>query len=88
MHYIIMCRLEYYINRTTLFHSFPVWDLASVDGGCRISTSCFVLGKHNFSHNHPKEPLRNFNSGKKNRIKSLDKQSEPQFLPRLFHSSS
>lgn len=30
--------------------------------GWLISTSCFVLGKHNLSRNRPEEPLRNFNA--------------------------
>lgn len=51
-------------------------------------TRCFVLRKHNLSRNRLKEPQRNFISGKKNRVKPLDKQSEPQFLSSLFHSSS
>lgn len=37
-------------------------DLASAGGGFLISTSCFVLGKHNLSRNRPEEPLRNFNA--------------------------
>lgn len=69
-------------NQQNIYRSSNLWsaDLASAEGGCLISTSCFVLEKHNLSRNHPKEPLRNFNSGKENRVKPLDKQSEPQFF--------
>lgn len=32
------------------------------EGVCLVSTSCFVLGKHNLSRNRPEEPQRNFNA--------------------------
>lgn len=89
MYYIYMCRLVYCNHGTMFFKSFPLqeqnhqniyessklWsaDLASAKGSCLISTSCIVLGKHIFSRNRPKLPLWNFNLGKENRGKPLDK---------------
>lgn len=78
MYYINMCSKVYCSYRKTLVQPFPqqeqnqqniyestkLWsaDLASAEGGCLISTSCFVLGKHNLSRNRPEEPPRNFNA--------------------------
>lgn len=75
MYYINMCSLVYCsysrtlvqpqeYNEQNIYETTKLWteDLASAEGGCLISTSCFVLGKHNLSRNRPEEPLRNLNA--------------------------
>ena len=57
-------------------------------GGCLISTSCFVLGKHCLHVIVSKKLGRMLVQWKKKRVKPLHKPGEPQCLSSTIHSSS